>query len=158
MGSYMIPDLVMGLDAEQVMNETQLTATKTDIPVIDLDAFGREGHPVVGECLIAISVIAAATADPTNLFTFKLFESDAKDDDTTLTNGTEVAAESLIGLPPVINATGAQTNFLLVSYRGSKKKIQVQPTETGTADVTVSIAAWAVPQVMEPGGKITQAS
>lgn len=138
-------DLLYKIDVEQVMASTQLTASKTDMNVIDLHAAGIQAG-TVNACLLLVNVDAIATADSSNYFTFKLFHADAKTSATALTSGVEVTATTglLNSAAPVINSTTLTTQAqkcILIGYRGIKRYLQLQPTETATADVTVSVIA-----------------
>lgn len=138
-------DMIFEVDHEQLIPSTQLTASKTDVPVVDLAAFGINDGPI-NSLYFLVSVDAIGTADGSNLFTFKLFHSDLKASDTALTDGVEVTATTglLNEASPVINATTLTTQAqkqILIGYRGTKAFVQIQPTETGAADVTVSLLA-----------------
>ena len=138
-------DSIFELDAEQLMASTALTATKTDMNVVDLSAFGINDGPI-GSLFFLVNVDAITTADSTNFWTFKLFHSDAKASDTALTGGVEVTAATglLNASSPVVNATTLTTlaqKSILIGYRGTKAYVQLQPTETLTAAITISVIA-----------------
>lgn len=139
-------DLLYRTDYEQLMVSTQLTASKTDVLVVDTGAFGIQAKPI-GSLLFLVNVNAIATADATtNYFTFNLYHSANKTSSTALTSGVLVTATTglLNAASPVIQATTLTTQDqknILVGYRGIKRYVQIQPTETGTADITVSIHA-----------------
>lgn len=138
-------DMIFEVDHEQLLASTQLTGSKTDVPLVDVAAFGINNGPI-NSLYFLVSVDAIATADGSNFFTFKLFHSDVKASDTALTDGVEVTATTglLNAVSPVINETTLAEQAqkqILIGYRGIKAFIQIQPTETGTADVTVSLLA-----------------
>lgn len=136
-------DGIYELDFEQVMVSTALTATKTDMNVIDLGAAGIDaGQP--GSCTILSCIDAITTADATNFWTFDLYHADAKTSDTALTSG--VLVTSTTGLTnassPIVNATTLTTQaqkFVIIGYTGIKRYLQLQPTETLTAAITISV-------------------
>jgi hypothetical protein len=135
-------DIIFETDVEQIMVSTQLTASKTDMNVVDLGAAGIEAEPV-GAFYFLVGVDAIATASAGNSFAFKVFHADAKASDTALTSGVEVTTSTGLYLAnPVVAATTLTTQAqkcLLIGYRGIKRYLQLQPTETGTADMTVSV-------------------
>lgn len=139
-------DLLFKLDFEQLMASTNLTASKTDMNVVDLSAMGINDGPV-NALLFLVNVNAISTADATtNYFTFTLYHSDAKASDTALTNGVAVTATTglLNADDPVIQATTLTTQAqkqILIGYRGTKAYVQLQPTMTGSADITIGVNA-----------------
>lgn len=141
-------DLIFPTDVEQVMVSTNLTASKTNMNVVDLGAFGINGGPV-NAFYFWVNVNAIATADATtNYFTFKTFHAAAKTSATALTSGVELTATTglLNAANPVIQATTLTTQAqknILIGYRGTLQYLQLQPTMTGTADITISVHAVA---------------
>lgn len=138
-------DLIFTSDVEQVMASTNLTASKTNMNVIDLGAAGILAGPV-NECMILVGVDAISTADTSNYFTLDLYHAAAKTSSTALTAGVKVtSANGLLNADsPVINATTLTTQAqkcILIGYRGILRYLQLQPTETGTADITISVYA-----------------
>lgn len=138
-------DLVFETDVHQLMASTNLTASKTNMTVLDLQAAGIESA-LYGAVYFLIGVDAISTADASNYFTIKLFHSDAKTSATALTSGVEVTSTTglLNSAAPTIAATTLTTQAqkcIIVGYRGIKRYLQIQPTETGTADVTISVYA-----------------
>jgi hypothetical protein len=138
-------DGIYELDFEQLMVSTALTATKTDMNVLDLGAAGIDaGQP--GSCTILFCVDAITTADSSNYFTFDLYHADAKTSDTALTSGVKVTSTTGLtnSASPTVQATTLTTQaqkFVVVGYTGIKRYLQLQPTETGTASITGSVQA-----------------
>lgn len=153
--SFNYKDLFHLIKAPAVqLTETTLTASKTDLPVIDLTA--EKPGTKVGWL---VWVKTTTTADATNTFAFLPFEASAKTSSTALTAGTAAAAADVEGLTldgnfltttstpatstpwPVINSTSGQTGVFWFAYNGSKPYVQLQPTETGTASIACTILA-----------------
>ena len=99
-------DLLFCLDFEQLMVSTALTASKTDMNVLDMSAMGIDDGPC-NALLFLVNVDAISTADGSNYWTFNLYHSDAKASDTALTDGVLVTATTglLNTASPVVNAT-----------------------------------------------------
>lgn len=138
-------DLIYKTDLHQLMVSTQLTATKTDMSVLDLGAAGIQGKPV-GAVYFVFNVDAIAAADSSNYFTFNLWHSDAITSPTALDGGVLVTPTTglLNAAAPTVKATTLTTQaekFVIVGYRGIKRYVQMQPTETNTSDITGSVFA-----------------
>lgn len=138
-------DLLYKTDLHQLMTSTQLTASKTDMTVLDLGAAGIQGGPV-NAVYFVFNIDAIATADASNFFTFDLWHSDAISSATALDGGVLVTPTTglLNSAAPTVKATTLTTQeqkFVIVGYRGIKRYVQMQPTETGTSDITGSVFA-----------------
>ncbi|MEM7048901.1 MAG: hypothetical protein AAF604_04540 [Acidobacteriota bacterium] len=119
-------DLKSDIDVDVMLDHGQLTATKTDAPIYDTK--GAQGHVLV------IYVPIVTTADGSNYFEFKLFEGD----DPLLADATEVSADDLLGVAPVVNDPSQAGGLFKFGYRGYKTFLRVQPTENGNADIEAS--------------------
>lgn len=138
-------DSIFDHDVMQLMPSTALTASKTDMTVVDLAACGIQAGPA-HSIFFLVGVDAITTADASNYFTFDIYHADAQTSSTALTSGVLVTATTglLNAAAPTIAATTLTTQAqkcILIGYRGIKPFIQLQPTETGTAAVTVHVDA-----------------
>lgn len=140
-------DLIFNHDVEQVMASTALTASKTDMNVIDLQSFGILAGKAFS-VMILVNVDAITTADATtNYWDFDLYHSNLKTSSTALNGGVicDTKAKGLVnGNSPQVLATTLTTQAqkcILIGYVGTKRYLQLQPTETGTAAITISVIA-----------------
>lgn len=138
-------DLLYKVDLHQLMASTQLTATKTDMSVLDLGAAGIQGG-AVHAAFFVFNIDAIGAADGSNYFTFDLWHSDALTSPTALDGGVLVTPTTGLLNPaaPTVQATSLATQaekFVIVGYRGIKRYVQMQPTETGIADITGGVFA-----------------
>ncbi len=138
-------DLLAKLDVEVLMAETQLTASKTNMLVADLDAFGKSGQPVNG-VNIYIYLKTLTTVDGSNYFTPQIYQADAKTSTTALTSGELCTSDEVVGVIDVIDDGPTAGSIIAFGYRGVKKKIQIQLPMTGTSDITISVVAVGLSQ------------
>lgn len=134
-------------DFEQVMVSTQLTSTKTDMNVIDLGSAGIQEVVHNGSTTIVVSFDAISTADGSNFFTFDLFHADAAASGVALTDAELVTFSNGLtnSASPTVKATTLTTQaqkLVLIGYTGIKRFLQLQPTETGTSDITINVHAF----------------
>jgi hypothetical protein len=119
-------DLFNNLVVAKAINPASITATTTPISV------DRQGF---GSVLAVVQTGAMTTADASNFFLLEIFESD---DGVTFTKAadTDVIGSDVNLIVKCDGAPKANGTFTL-GYKGAKRYVSVQATETGTSVIVV---------------------
>lgn len=141
-------DIFHAFKVIEAFADTAITGDLSNTLVLDRPDYAPNVR--VG-CMIQVRL--ATTADADNYIDFQVWEGTAAATTTSLTGGAVAAAGSISGWTrngtldensltwPRVNATTQAGDVLWFQYKGTANTIQIQPTETGTANVTVA-AVW----------------